>query len=53
MADFDSFLAERNGIRALNAPTVTTKMEGATEWESYDHYFLERGKVDICFPSNF
>ena len=50
MADFDSFLMPRNGIKGLNAPLVSEKIEGAV---NHDSYLIPRGHADIYFPSDF
>jgi hypothetical protein len=53
MADFDCFLMERKSIKALNAPVITKKAEKPEDWETFEHYLLDRGQVDMCFPSDF
>jgi hypothetical protein len=52
LADFDSFLTD-DKIKGINAPLVTDKLEGPTEWENYENYLIPRGAADICFPSDF
>lgn len=53
MADFDSFLMDRKSIKGINAPVVTKKAEKPEDWVTHSSYLLERGEVDICFPSDF
>ena len=52
MADFDSFLTD-DVIKGINAPLVTDKLEGPTEWKNYEDYLIPRGAADICFPTDF
>lgn len=54
LADFDSFMMPLKGsIRGINAPVVTHKLRDPTKWETFDHYLIERGYADICFPTDF
>ena len=52
-ADFDSFIMPRKCVNGINAPLVTNKLAGPSDWDSYDSYLVPPGVADICFPSNF
>jgi hypothetical protein len=32
---------------------VTHKLRDPTDWLTYDHYLIERGHTDICYPTDF
>ncbi|CAI2371507.1 unnamed protein product [Moneuplotes crassus] len=53
LADFDSFIMPRKSVNGINAPLVTNKLAGPSEWESHDTYLIDQGVADICFPSDF
>jgi len=53
LADFDSYIMPRDGIKGMNAPMVTHKLRDPTEWSTYSSYLVPRGHADICFPSDF
>jgi hypothetical protein len=53
LADFDSFLMPKGSIKGENAPMVTHKLKDPTAWTTYDHFLVERGSCDICFPTDF
>ena len=52
LADFDSFLTNVL-LKGGNAPLVTNKLQGPTEWENFNTYLVPRGAADICFPTDF
>lgn len=43
----------KNSIQGINAPLVTDRKEGPSEWDEFDTYLIERGQADICFPTDF
>ena len=53
LADFDSYIMPRDGIKGMNAPMVTHKLRDPTEWDTYSSYLVPRGHADICFPTDF
>ena len=55
LADFDCFLTSTNyrGLKGMNQPVVTNKLEDPTKWQEYDTYLIPRGDADICFPTDF
>jgi len=43
----------KGSIKGENAPMVTHKLKDPTAWTTYDHFLVERGSCDICFPTDF